>query len=279
MDEAAEAIFAHQFAARHHPQRSRGPGQSLVEPLMRPGPMVVLDESGEHALQVASAEDQEVVQTLLAGSAYEPLGDGVGPRGTVGEAHDLHALGAEDLIECGGELGVAIMEQELRREGAVLELPGQVPRLLGHPLGGRVVGAAGEVDAAAADLDEEEDVELGHADRIDDEEVAGQHLVGVLADEGLPAALASPRCRAEVMATEDPEHGQVGAAHTELDDFALDAAVAPSWVLSRESNDGLAEQVTVAGSLPAWPRSIRRPASADQLAVPTQQSLGAGEQR
>src|SRR5499427_5027805 len=78
MDEAAEAIFAHQFAARHHPQRSRRPGQSLVEPLMRPGPMVVLDESGEHALQVASAEDPEVVQTLLAGSAYEPLGDGVG---------------------------------------------------------------------------------------------------------------------------------------------------------------------------------------------------------
>ena len=59
MDEAAEAIFAHQFAARHHPQRSRGPGQSPVEPLMRPGPMVVLDESGEHALQVASAEDQD----------------------------------------------------------------------------------------------------------------------------------------------------------------------------------------------------------------------------
>src|SRR5262249_57526984 len=104
----------------------------------------------------------------------------------------------------------------------------------------------GEVDAAGADLEEEEDVELRHPDRIDDEEVAGQHLVGALADEGLPAALASPRCRSEVMATEDPEHGQVGAAHAELDDFALIAAVAPSLGLSREAHRWLPEQVTAA---------------------------------
>ncbi|HKF18394.1 MAG TPA: hypothetical protein VKF14_14535 [Candidatus Dormibacteraeota bacterium] len=38
--------------------------------------------------------------------------------------------------------------------------------------------------ATAADLNEEEDVELGEPDGVDEEEVAGQHLVGMLADEG-----------------------------------------------------------------------------------------------
>jgi hypothetical protein len=34
------------------------------------------------------------------------------------------------------------------------------------------------VDAAAADLDEEEDVELGQSDGVDDEEVGGEEVVG-----------------------------------------------------------------------------------------------------
>jgi hypothetical protein len=95
----------------------------------------------------------------------------------------------EDLVERGGELGVAIPEQELEREAAVLDLPGEVACLLHDPCAGRMVGAAGEVNAAA-DLDEEEDVELGQPDGVDDEEV-----VGMLADELAPRTLAATRSR------------------------------------------------------------------------------------
>src|SRR5262245_22607712 len=107
-------------------------------------------------------------------------------------------------------------EKELGRESTVLEFPGQIAGLLHHPLGARVVSAAGEVNATAADLNKEEDVELGHPDGVDHKEVTGEHLVGVLAYEGSPGALSAPRRWAEAMAAEDPDHGQVRAPHAEL---------------------------------------------------------------
>ena len=75
----------------------------------------------------------------------EPFADRVRPRGPEGQPHDFHAFGVEDLVEAGGELGVAVAEQEAGLESAVLKPPGQVPSLLGHPLPGRVGGDAGEV--------------------------------------------------------------------------------------------------------------------------------------
>jgi hypothetical protein len=43
-------------------------------------------------------------------------------------------------------------------------------------------GAAGVVDAASVELDEEEDVQPGQPDGVDGEEVSGEHLVGVIVD-------------------------------------------------------------------------------------------------
>jgi hypothetical protein len=80
----------------------------------------------------------------------------------------LHALAAEDLVEGGRELGVTITEQMPCSEIAILELPGQVARLLDNPGAGGMVGAAGLVDATAADLDEQQDVQSGQPDGVDD---------------------------------------------------------------------------------------------------------------
>ena len=65
----------------------------------------------------------------------------------VRKTHDYHALRLEDLIEAGGELGVPIAEQEVDLQAPILEHPGQVPRLLGHPGASRLIDAAGEVNA------------------------------------------------------------------------------------------------------------------------------------
>jgi hypothetical protein len=81
---------------------------------------------------------------------------------------------------------VAIPEQGPGPQLAVLEPPGQVPSLLHHPHSRRTVGAAGQMDATAAHLDEEQHVEPGQPDRVDDEEVDRQQLVGVLTDEVAP---------------------------------------------------------------------------------------------
>ena len=60
---------------------------------------------------------------------------------------------------------------------AVLECPGELACLLGDPASGRVGGAAGQVDASAFELDEEEHVQPLQCDRFDGEEVDSEHAL------------------------------------------------------------------------------------------------------
>jgi len=64
VDEASEAIGAHQLAARNRPRLGGRAGQLLLKPLMRSSAMVVLEERRQYPLQMSSAEDQEVIQAL-----------------------------------------------------------------------------------------------------------------------------------------------------------------------------------------------------------------------
>src|SRR5215470_3499635 len=71
--------------------------------LASPG-LAPLLELLDHRLQVAGTEDTQVVEQLQAGCKNEPLCDRVRPRRPVRQPQDLHAIGAEDLIEAGCEL-------------------------------------------------------------------------------------------------------------------------------------------------------------------------------
>jgi hypothetical protein len=93
------------------------------------------------------------------------------------------------------------------------------------------------VDAAAANLDPVQHVEPAQPDRVDDEEVGGQDLVGALTHELPPSALAAARRRWQAMEAEHLAHGQVRAAVTDLEHFALDPAVSPVPVLAGEAED------------------------------------------
>src|SRR5215470_17425432 len=130
---------------------------ALVEAWVGARLVIVDQELLDHGLQVAGAEDEQVIEHLSPAGADEPFADRVRPRGREGQLHDFDAFRTEDLIEADGELAVAVAEQELGLEGTFLKPPGQVPSLLGYPLAGRVGGDAGEVDLAAGNLDEEED--------------------------------------------------------------------------------------------------------------------------
>ena len=68
----------------------------------------------------------------------------------------------------------------------LLECPGELAGLLGDPGAGRVGGAAGEVDASAAEFDEEEHVQPLQRDRLDGEEVDREHARGLRSQEGTP---------------------------------------------------------------------------------------------
>jgi hypothetical protein len=72
---------------------------------------------------------------------------------------------------------LSVADQEAKRSSSLLERPGELTRLLGDPWSGRVGGAAGEVDAPATQLDEEERVQPLQRDRLDGEEVDCEHAL------------------------------------------------------------------------------------------------------
>jgi hypothetical protein len=78
---------------------------------------------------------------------------------SVGEPNHAHAFAGEDLIKGGRELGVPIAEQEPGPQPGALERPDEVAGLLRHPGRRRMGSAAAQMDPAAADLEEEEDVQ------------------------------------------------------------------------------------------------------------------------
>ena len=118
---------------------------------------------------------------------------------------------------------------------------------------GRVGGAAGEVDAAAAELDEEEHVQPLQRDRLDGEEVDREHALRLRPQERAPGESASRAGRAEPGLAQDLLHGRGGDCDAEAVQFADDPLVAPARILAREAKHQLADLA-----------ADRRPAAADR---------------
>jgi hypothetical protein len=131
--------------------------------------MVYVD--AQDAVEVARAKNQQPVQAFGPCGPYEALGVRVGPWRPERRLDHVDAVRAEDLVEVGGELRVAVADQEPR----VVERAGdaEVARLLGDPATVRVRRDAGEVDAAGLQLDEEQHVIAAQQRGLDAEEVAG----------------------------------------------------------------------------------------------------------
>jgi hypothetical protein len=134
------------------------------------------------------------------------------------------------------------------------------------------------VDAAVADLDEEEGIELGQPDGVDDEEVDGEEVVGMLADKLAPRGVAAARSGREVVAAEQASDREVGAAPAKLEQFALDPAIAPARVLASQAEDQLIQLASECGPS-ARAGAEGRPLASDELAVPAEERLRLGEQR
>lgn len=127
-----------------------------------------------------------MVQRLPAHRPHPALSVGVRSRSSEGKADYLHSLGHEHVVECFTELAITIVQQVGRPEDIVLKVPDQISSLLSYPLARRVRGDAAEMDAAAADLDEEEHVKTAEPSRLHGEEVCREQMPGVLANELLP---------------------------------------------------------------------------------------------
>ena len=101
-----------------------------------------------------------------AESLNESLGECVRSWRSNGCLDDSDALGAEHLVETGGELRISVTDKELGCSGAFGKTRGEVASLLDDPLACWVGGDAGEVDPSSVEFDEEQrpyevDVGLG----------------------------------------------------------------------------------------------------------------------
>jgi hypothetical protein len=141
-----------------------------------------------------------------------------------------------------------------------------------------VGGAASQVNPATAELDEEQHIQALEPDRVDREEVGGQDLVGVLAEELAPAGPGSEGRRRHAMAAEDSANGLVGAAHAELEQFTLDPTVTPAGVLASQAQDGLAALGGEAGASAPWTAGEHCPSMPNEIAMPAHQGLSADEE-
>ena len=121
----------------------------------------------------------------------------------------------------------------MHRYRSIVEVPSELPRLLGHLGTGWVRGAAHQVDPMAAELDETQHIQRFQPDSLDCEEVAGDDLVLVVRQKGAPrtALLAAFRGWRDVLALEHSADDWASDVIAVFAQFALQLAVAPARVL------------------------------------------------
>ena len=186
------------------------------------------------------------------------------------------SIGGEDGVERGGELGVAVADQEPEAAAGVVEVHEQVAGLLGQPGAGGMRGDAEDVHPAGGVLDDEERVQPVQGDGVEVEQVAGEDRVRLGPQELGPRWSGSPRRGVDAGAVQDRPDGGGADLVAEAGEFAVDASVSPGGVLGGQAEDQGAQAGGDGGSTGSG--RLGGPAAGDQLAVPAQDG-GRGDEQ
>jgi hypothetical protein len=108
---------------------------------MWPFVVVVGCVPGEDKPQVVFAEDQDAVGEFGSGGADEAFGVAVRSGTSWWDLHGLDAGAGENGVERGGELAVAVADQEPEGGDTVVEVHQQIASLLGRPGSSRMASA------------------------------------------------------------------------------------------------------------------------------------------
>ena len=117
------------------------------------------DVDREDAFEVPSVHDQDPIEALTADGADPPFDERVRAGCPHGRTDCSDALGAEHLIEGGGEFAVAVVDQKPDRLGPFHERLDDVACLLGRPVAGRVRGDASQTDLPDGEFDEHKHIQ------------------------------------------------------------------------------------------------------------------------
>jgi hypothetical protein len=157
VDEPAEQIATAKAGRRYQRCRVAAARREQSESAAWPVLVVVAAVDAEHVLEVAAAEEEDPVEAVGANRAHPTLGEGVCVRRLDRCADHLDALCPKDLVERAAEPRVALVDEEPERL-LILELDGEVARLLGDPASVRVRAAGDVLDPPGGERDEEEDI-------------------------------------------------------------------------------------------------------------------------
>src|SRR5664280_2861405 len=141
-------------------QSAVGHGHTEIDATMWTLSVVVGDVLPKHSLQLPASEDEHVVETFVAHGSHPAFRVGIGPGRSDRCLDHPDALGAQDLVEAGRELGVPIRDQELDGSTAVYKAADQVASHLGDEHTGRMVGDTEDVQLSSRQFDDQEHVEL-----------------------------------------------------------------------------------------------------------------------
>lgn len=101
--------------------------------LMRPLGVVMLKPLLQHPPQVRLAEEQEEIEALAIRRLHEPLGVGVQVRPERPDRLHRRAFALDHAVEGRGELAVLVAQQKRDLLSGLLQVQGEVRRLLRHP--------------------------------------------------------------------------------------------------------------------------------------------------
>jgi hypothetical protein len=205
VDEPTEHVVASNVAERKGSRGHRGDRCWRLEPeaAVRPMLVIVPDVVAKDCFEMTTAENERPVETLFTCGPYPPFRDRVRSRRSHRCLDHLDTFGGEHLVEAGGELCVAVPDEELKGPTLLGEIPFKVAGNLGDKGAGRMIGDPEDVDYAALELDDEQYIELGELDGVHDEEVGGRDAARLSDEELLPRGPA-PRCWFETVASRYP---------------------------------------------------------------------------
>jgi hypothetical protein len=178
-------------------------GDLLGQSLVRAKAVVVLGIDPKDVLEMACIDDEQMIKAFGPDGSDESFGVCIRVRRPEWGLQDLGTLGPKDLVEACHVLRVTVADQEPDVDPLVDQITRHVPGLLGDPGRVWVSGHAGNPDPSAADFDEEKNIETLQQHCVYAEEVGGDDVRGLGADE-LPPRGPPARCWSQVVIEEDP---------------------------------------------------------------------------
>lgn len=234
----AESLTAANFAGLNRPdaggRRSAHRG-SEVQGHVRPLPVVVVDVFGQEMIEVARAQDDEVIEALDLNALDQPLDVGVEVGRPVRQPHGADPgcgqCSAEGAVP-GGELAVAVAEQKPGFGHAVGHGCDEPLHNLDEPRAVRIGGARRDVRPAGLGVDEhqrEDEPEALRREHAEREEVARPQCLRVCFQELVPGAFTARRACRKPGFLQNVDDGRAGdAADPALLELAEDADILTS---------------------------------------------------